>query len=164
MIEEKPWKSGRLYALSRDAMKEHSREGERRREMGGPPNPPARGAAAPPPPPPASFQAGHACKSFRCGRPQLDEKGGIAHKPFALQYGFETRARVARGDRCFPTRRALGYRRCLPTRRGWDPAGCVTTEAAGCSRLDGSNAQVQNSGEQPVARYTSRASGAVKKR
>ena len=40
----------------------------------------------------------------------------------------------------------------------------MTTEASGCSRLDGINAQVQDSGEQPVARYTSRASGAVKKR
>ena len=73
---------------------------------------------------------------------------GIAPKPFALKYRFETRARrVNRGDSC------------LPTRRGWDPAGCMTTEASGCSRLDGSNAQVQGCGEQPVAQYTSRARG-----
>ena len=39
--------------------------------------------------------------------------------------------------------------------------GGVTTAASGCSRFYGINAQVQDSGEQPVAR---RASGAVKKR
>ena len=35
----------------------------------------------------------------------------------------------------------------------------MTTEASGCSRLDGRNAQVQDSGEQPVARYTSKPTG-----
>ena len=82
-------------------MKEHSREGERRREMGGalPPATPPQGLLRPPLDPPLHF------KRITHASPSIAVEGGIAHKRFALQYGFETRARrVNRGNRCLPTR------------------------------------------------------------
>ena len=108
-------------------MKTLSREGARRREMRGalPPQPPRREGGCP------HFKPGtHA--SLSVADPSLTSKGRIAHKPFALQYGFETRAR--RVNRGIAASQLGG---------GWDPAGCVTTEASGCSRFDGSNAQVR---------------------
>ena len=113
MIEEKPRGGGRLYALSRDAMKEHSREGERRREMRG-----ERGLLRPPLDPPRFVSSGARVQVFPLrSTPALIRKAD-AHKPFALQYGFETwMRRVNRGDRCLPTWRGLGSRRCLLHRR-----------------------------------------------
>ena len=126
-------------------MKEHSREGERRREMGcAAPQPPREGGCAPLEPP-LHFKRGTRESLTVAVDPSLIRKAD-------LQYGFETRARrVNRGDRCLPTRRGLGSRRCLPTRRGLGSRRLRDNGGVRRSRLDGSNAQVQDSGEEAVA-------------
>ena len=107
-------------------MKEHSREGEQRREMGGalpPPTPLRRGLR-----PPSNFKRGARASLSVAVDPSLIRKASLP-----------------------PNSAGVGIPQGLGSRRLSDNGGVR------CSRLDGSNAQVQDSGEQPVARYTSRA-------